>query len=68
MEGCKENQDEELKKKKKSHSLGNEAENREATSQVEERPGICRLRILRIGNLEIRRPQNDNTLRAKATE
>ena len=68
-----ENQDEEFKKKKKkkSHSLGNEAENREDSvvmSQVEESPGIHRLRILRIRYLEIRRPQNYNTLRAKATE
>ena len=65
-----ENQDEELKKKK-SHSLGNEAENREDSvvmSQVEESPGIHRLRIWRIRYLEIRRPENYNTLRAKATE
>lgn len=58
-------------RKKKGHSLGNEAENREDSvvmSQAEESPGIRRLRVLRIGYLEIRRPQNYNALRAKATE
>ena len=48
-----------------------EAENREDSvvmSQAEESPGIRRLRVLRIGYLEIRRPQNYNALRAKATE
>lgn len=53
------------------YSLGNEAENGEDNvimSRAKESPGIHRLRILRIGYLERRRPQNYNALRAKATE